>query len=192
MLKYIRWFPKFLPLVTAKIPSVADALHYGQKSLIIKAVTDSALKGDIMKIKYIIGDKYTEPEVHLCVREKNREAEALYEAVETLLELRIVGYKGQESEFLLPAEIVRIYSENKKVFARTAEGCYEVKDRLYMLEEQLREQKFVRISNSELVNVQQIEKFDMSYAGTIQVRMKNGDVTYVSRRFVRKIKEVLC
>ena len=60
-----------------------------------------------------------------------------------------------------------------------------------MLEEQLREQKFVRISNSELVNVQQIEKLDMSYAGTIQMKMRNGDVTYVSRRFVRKIKEVL-
>jgi DNA-binding LytR/AlgR family response regulator len=145
-----------------------------------------------MKIKYIIGDKYTEPEVHLCVKEKNREATELYEAIEKLLELRIVGYRGQETELLSPVQIVRIYSENKKVFARTCEECYEVKDRLYVLEEQLKEQKFVRISNSELVNVQQIEKFDMSYAGTIQVRMKNGEVTYVSRRFVRKIKDALC
>ncbi|MBR2409439.1 MAG: LytTR family transcriptional regulator [Lachnospiraceae bacterium] len=145
-----------------------------------------------MKIKYIIKEKYPEPEIHLCVREKNRETEGIYEAIEKLFELRIVGYKGQESEILSPAQIVWIYSENKKVFARTAMECYEVKDRLYVLEELLSEQKFVRISNSELVNVQQIEKFDMSYVGTIQVRMKNGDVTYVSRRFVRKIKEVLC
>ena len=145
-----------------------------------------------MKIKYIIGDKYTEPEVHLCVKEKNREATEAYEAIEKLFELRIVGYRGQETELLVPTRIVRIYSENKKVFARTTGECYEVKERLYVLEEMLSEQKFVRISNSELVNVQQIEKLDMSYAGTIQVRMKNGDVTYVSRRFVRKIKEVLC
>ena len=145
-----------------------------------------------MKIKYIIGDKYAEPEVHLCVKEKNREATEAYEAIEKLFELRIVGYKGPESELLSPTEIVRIYSENKKVFARTAENTFEVRDRLYVLEAQLEKQKFVRISNSELVNVQQIEKFDMSYAGTIQVRMKNGDVTYVSRRFVRKIKEGLC
>ena len=144
-----------------------------------------------MKIKYIIGDKYTEPEVHLCVKEMNREAEEAYEAIEKLFEARIVGYKGQESELLSPAQIVRIYSENKKVFARTAEDTFEVRDRLYVLEEQLARQKFVRISNSELVNVQQIEKLDMSYAGTIQMRMRNGDVTYVSRRFVRKIKEVL-
>ena len=145
-----------------------------------------------MKIKYIIGDAYTEPEVHLCVKEKNREAKEAYEAIEKLFEFRLVGYRGQESELLAPVQIVRISSENKKVYVRTAEACYEVKDRLYVLEEQLKEQKFARISNSELVNVQQIEKLDMSYAGTIQVRMKNGDVTYVSRRFVRKIKEVLC
>ena len=145
-----------------------------------------------MKIKYIIGDKYPDPEVHLCVKEKNREATEIYEAIEKLFELRIVCYRGQKSELLSPTQIIRIYSENKKVYVRTAEDCYEVKDRLYVLEEQLKEQRFVRISNSELVNLQQIEKLDMSFAGTIQVRMRNGDVTYVSRRFVRKIKEVLC
>ena len=144
-----------------------------------------------MKIKYIIGEKYTEPEVHFCVKERSRETEELYGAIEKLLELRIVGCRGQESEILSPAQIVRIYSESKKVYARTAEERYEIKERLYVLEEMLREQKFVRISNSELVNVQQIEKLDMSYAGTIQMKMRNGDVTYVSRRFVRKIKEVL-
>ena len=145
-----------------------------------------------MKIKYIIEDRYAEPEIHLCVSEKNREAKEAYEAIEKLFELRMACYRGQESELLTPAQIVRIYSENKKVFARTSEECFEVKDRLYVLEEQMEKQKFVRISNSELVNMQQIEKFDMSYAGTIQVRMKNGDVTYVSRRFVRKIKDALC
>ncbi len=144
-----------------------------------------------MKIKYIIGDKYSEPEVHLCVKEKNRESEELYMAIEKFSELRLTGYKGRESELLSLAEIVRIYSENKKVFARTAEDTFEVRDRLYVLEEQLEKQKFVRISNSELVNVQQIQKLDMSIVGTIQMRMRNGDVTYVSRRFVQKIKEML-
>lgn len=145
-----------------------------------------------MKIKYIMNEKYTEPEIHLCIKEKNREAAEVFGAIEKLFELRIAGYQGQESELLSPTEIVRIYSENKKVFVRTADKCYEVKERLYVLEEQLKEQRFVRISNSEIVNVPQIERLDMSYAGTIQMQMRNGDVTYVSRRFVRKIKEVLC
>ena len=64
-----------------------------------------------MKIKYIIGDKYPEPEVHLCVKEKNRETDELYKAIEKLLELRIIGYKGQESELLSPMGIVDLLGE---------------------------------------------------------------------------------
>ncbi|MBR6627716.1 MAG: LytTR family transcriptional regulator [Lachnospiraceae bacterium] len=145
-----------------------------------------------MKVIYEILEKYTEPEVHLCVRERNRETEELFRAIEQLTETRIVGYRGQVSELLSPGRIVRIYAESKKVFVRTEEECFEVKDRLYVLEEQLKEQKFVRISNSELVNVQQIAQLDMSYAGTIRMQMRNGDVTFVSRRYVKKIKDVLC
>ena len=145
-----------------------------------------------MKVIYEFLEKYTEPEVHLCVRERNRETEELFRAIEQLTETRIVGYRGQVSELLSPGRIVRIYAESKKVFVRTEEECFEVKDRLYVLEEQLKEQKFVRISNSELVNVQQIAQLDMSYAGTIRMQMRNGDVTFVSRRYVKKIKDVLC
>lgn len=145
-----------------------------------------------MKVIYEILEKYTEPEVHLCVRERNRETEELFRAIEQLTETRIVGYRGQVSELLSPGRIVRIYAGSKKVFVRTAEECFEVKDRLYVLEEQLKEQKFVRISNSELVNVQQIAQLDMGYAGTIRMQMRNGDVTFVSRRYVKKIKDVLC
>ncbi len=145
-----------------------------------------------MKVIYEIMEKYKEPEVHLCVQEKTRDTEELFRAIKQLTEMRIVGYRGQVSELLSPGRIVRIYAESKKVFVRTAEECYEVKDRLYVLEEQLKEQKFVRISNSELVNVQQIAQLDMSYAGTIRMQMRNGDVTFVSRRYMRKIKDVLC
>ena len=86
---------------------------------------------------------------------------------------------------------MRIYSENKKVYVRTKEERFEVRDRLYVLEDMLREKGFVRISNSEIVNISQIEKLDMSYAGTIKMYMKNGDETFVSRRYVSRIKEVL-
>ena len=59
------------------------------------------------------------------------------------------------------------------------------------MEERLDSGMFVRISNSEIVNIEQIEKLDMSHAGTIKMYLKNQDETYVSRRYVSKIKEVL-
>ncbi len=144
-----------------------------------------------MKIKFDIQEKYTEPEIHLCSREKNREILELYETLENLLDVKIKGYRQQEVKVLAVSEIVRIYSSNKKVYVRNKEECYEVRERLYTLEEQLAEKGFVRISNSEIVNVQQITKLDMGYSGTIKMYLKNGDETYVSRRYVRKMKEML-
>ena len=144
-----------------------------------------------MKIRFDIQEKYNEIEIHLCNSEKNKELLSLKEMLENLLDTKIRVYKEQESRMLVPSKIVRIYSANKKVYIRTMDDCYEVKDRIYTLEEQLDGRGFVRISNSEIVNIEQIEKLDMSYSGTIKMYMKNQYETYVSRRYVSKIKEEL-
>lgn len=144
-----------------------------------------------MKIKFDIQDKYEEIEIHLCSKEKNSEILGIHEALVNLLDIKIRVHKEQEVKTVVPSQIIRIYSENKRVYIRTKEDCYQVKERLYTLEEQLKDKEFVRISNSEIVNIQQIEKLDMSHAGTIKMYMKNQDTTYVSRRYVSKIKEVL-
>ena len=49
----------------------------------------------------------------------------------------------------------------------------------------------MRISNSEIVNLKKVRGFDLSFAGTICVSLSDGSVTYVSRRYVSKIKQVL-
>lgn len=144
-----------------------------------------------MKIIYDIQEKYEEIEIHLCNRERSAELFEIRSLLENILGTKIKVHKNQEYKTVLPAEIVRIYSQNKRVYVRTQNECYEVNDRIYVLEELLQDRGFVRISNSELVNVRQIEKMDMSYAGTIKMLLKNGDETYVSRRYMKKIKDVL-
>lgn len=144
-----------------------------------------------MKLLFVIHEKYKEPEIHICSDKKSREICDIRDLLEKMLCTQITAYREQEAKTLPAFEIVRIYSENKKVFARTAGETYEVRDRLYRLEEIFCDKGFVRISNSEIVNLSQIDRFDMGYTGTIRVYLKNGDETYVSRRYVAKIKEVL-
>lgn len=144
-----------------------------------------------MKIKFDIQDKYKDIEIHLCNKEKNSEILGIHQTLVNLLDMKIRVHKEHESKVVVPSQIIRIYSQNKKVYVRTKDDCYEVKERLYTLEEQLKDRDFVRISNSEIVNIEQIEKLDMSHVGTIKMYMKNQDETYVSRRYVSKIKEVL-
>ena len=144
-----------------------------------------------MKIKFDIQSKYQDIEIHLCNKEKSKELLNIHETIVNLLDVKIRVQKEQQSKVVVPSQIIRIYSENKKVYIRTRDDHYEVKERLYTLEEQLKDRGFVRISNSEIVNIEQIEKLDMSHAGTIKMYLKNQDETYVSRRYVSKIKEVL-
>lgn len=144
-----------------------------------------------MKIRFEIHDAYKEPELHICVNRDSEEARALKDTLEKLLLSTVTVRRDREIKAARAADIVRVYSESKRVYARIGKETYEIRDRLYALEDRLKEQGFVRISNSELVNVSRIEKLDMGYTGTIKICLKNGDETFVSRRYVSSIKKVL-
>lgn len=101
------------------------------------------------------------------------------------------GFRDNTLEVLEQSDIFRIYASAGKVFAATAKGEYSLRLRLYELEERLDQNQFVRISNSEIINLKKVKKFDLSFTGTICVSMTDGTVTYVSRRYVNKIKQVL-
>ena len=66
-----------------------------------------------------------------------------------------------------------------------------LKKRLYELEELLDKTKFVRISNSEIINLKKVKHFDLSITWTICVRLSDGTAAYVSRRYINKIKKIL-
>lgn len=103
----------------------------------------------------------------------------------------IAGFKDDCVEVLDESKIVRIFAESSKVYAEINNNQYEVKLRLYELENRLNKNTFVRISNSEIVNLKKVQSFDLSISGTICVKLLNGSVTYVSRRYVAKIKKSL-
>ena len=62
---------------------------------------------------------------------------------------------------------------------------------LYELEGKLDRHTFVRISNSEIVNLRKVAALDLSLTGTIRLKLTDGTVCYASRRYVKKIKEAL-
>lgn len=103
----------------------------------------------------------------------------------------LLGFREGTAVPLEPEAILRFYGEEKEVRAQTADGVYTMRLRLYELEERLAGRRFVRISHSEIVNLRQVTALDLSLTGTIRMTLRGGVVTYVSRRYVKKIKEVL-
>ena len=143
-----------------------------------------------MKVELRLEPK--EQEVTVVVR-----APALTPEVETLLERlkghqQLVGFAPDGTAVPLEIrDILRFYGEDKGVLAQTAEGVYDLRERLYELEARLDRHTFVRISHSEIVNLRKVTALDLSLTGTIKMTLAEGVVCYVSRRYVKKIKEAL-
>ena len=68
---------------------------------------------------------------------------------------------------------------------------FDLKERLYELEARLDRHTFVRISQSEIVNLTKVTALDLTLTGTIKMTLAGDTVCYVSRRYVKKIKEAL-
>ena len=87
--------------------------------------------------------------------------------------------------------MIRIYLNSGKVVAVTDKGEYILRLRLYEIEKLLLTDQFIRISNSEIINLKKVNNFDLSFTGTICVKLSNGVTTYVSRRYVPKLRKIL-
>ena len=103
----------------------------------------------------------------------------------------ITGFHNDLAEILSPDNIIRIYAAGGKTFAAANGKDCVLRQRLYELEEHLSKHGFVRISNSEIINLHKVRNFDLSLSGTICVKLSDATAAYVSRRYVSKIKQVL-
>ncbi|MDD9150578.1 MULTISPECIES: LytTR family DNA-binding domain-containing protein [unclassified Sporolactobacillus] len=103
----------------------------------------------------------------------------------------IMGYAGDRLKPLNPAEIIRFFTESKGVRAQTAEQVCEVRERLYQLEELLDPGLFIRISNSEIVNLHMIRDLELTFNGTYKINLQHSVSTYTSRRYVNHLRRRL-
>ncbi len=146
-----------------------------------------------MKLNIDIDAGAKEPEIMITTAHITEDVNRVIDFVSRLdyAPTTISGIREDKVELLDLDAIVNIYAEDSKVFAQTDKGTYQIRLRLYEAEERLDSSKFVRISNSEIVNLKKVKSLDLSFVGTICMELSNGTVSYVSRRYVPKIKKVL-
>lgn len=147
-----------------------------------------------MKVGINIDRSVEEVEVLITAQEQNRTVDALYEHIvgfdkESFETLTV--YKDDIVQIVNVTDVFRIYTGNQKVYIQTHQGEYVIRYRLYELEAALDKKQFLRISNSEIVNVKKIRDIDLSITGRICIRFADNTQTYVSRRYIPKIKKSL-
>lgn len=144
-----------------------------------------------MKFRLII-DKEKDEEVVATVHNRT----ALIDEIEVLLLQhagadRIIGYTGDDIKILSVSEIQCITVLDGKTFAiDSGNRRYRLKQRLYELEAIL-PSSFIRINKSALANERALERFAVTYAGSVDAVFKCGFKEYVSRRCFSEIKRRL-
>ena len=144
-----------------------------------------------MKVEFKLQPGLEEPKVVIVASEETEQLQQLAQYLAKLDLSPIPALAGERTVLLQREDILRFYADGKGVSAQTAKGIYAVRQRLYELEERLDGHTFVRISNSEIINLKKITALDLKLSGTIRITLEGGVVTYASRRYVKKIKQAL-
>ena len=103
----------------------------------------------------------------------------------------ILGKDDNKISVINVDEIMYIYSENQCNFCKTEKGTFKISEKLYDLESKLPRDKFIRISNSAIINIKYVDCFDVGIVGTILVKFIDKSTEYVSRRRVKDVMKFL-
>lgn len=145
-----------------------------------------------MKVKLAISPDIVEDLVTIEAQVMSEQVTHLVSYIQNLDKQRssLTVKKGEQVYLVEHDEIVRLYLEDKVLQVETVENVYTSNLRLYQVKEDL-PANFLQISQSEIIHIKQLDHLELTSNGLVKLVMKNGSVTYSSRRYLKVIKERL-
>lgn len=147
-----------------------------------------------MKINTNISKEFNEVKITIEAPELNQDLQLIIDTlsnIESKNTQQIVGYLDNKVYIIPIDDVICFYSDEKHNYCQTAQNNYKLRNTLYELEEKLDKDNWIRISNSCIVNFNQVNYFDMGTIGSIVVVLKNGTVKDVSKRKIKEITKIL-
>ena len=144
-----------------------------------------------MKIRIELDDGLDEIEVVIRAGQLSAELEQIQQALSQVNRPQLVFYKGNREYFLDLTDILFFETDGSRVFGHSRDNAYEVKFKLYELEDCL-PPYFCRISKSSIVNTRSIYSLEKSFSGTSIIRFYDTvKQIHVSRHYYQLLKEKL-
>ena len=137
---------------------------------------------------YTYIEKDHEEEVLIYAHEKSQ----LVLDIENIVKsssVELKGYYNDEIIIINPIDVSCFISEANKVYAMIGDKRYQIRYRLYQLEEMEINKNFIKINQSCYANIKRIKKFESTITGALKVIFNNGYVDYISRRELKNVKE---
>lgn len=107
-----------------------------------------------------------------------------------VMEETLYEEKRRMERFTLDA-VLYFEAVDEHVFAYTTQKEYELKRRLYEIEEQYKKKDFVRCSKSVVLNLMQLGSISPALNGRFYAHMKNGEKLMISRQYAPVIRKIV-
>ncbi|MEH7085556.1 LytTR family DNA-binding domain-containing protein [Neobacillus drentensis] len=106
-------------------------------------------------------------------------------------DLIVLGYNNDRVHRINLSDIYYFEAVDGKVFSYCKDNVFEVKQKLYELEELCKEKNCFRASKSTILNIAKISSIYPSISGRFEAVLENGERAVVSRQYVPVLKKML-
>lgn len=103
----------------------------------------------------------------------------------------VIGYNDGAIHRISPRDIYYFDTADNKTFAYCNCMVYEIRRKLYELEEALGGGDFLRISKSAILNIKKIRSVSPAFSGRFEALLDNGEKIIISRQYVPDLKKKL-
>ena len=142
-----------------------------------------------MKVRIELDPQMDEPEMIIRAPRLTEDVARLQQLILEQKMTPLTFYKDRSEYFVDVSEILFFETDGEKIYGHTKEEAYEVRQKLYELEEIL-PIAFCRISKSTIVNTKQIYAIEKSFSGTSTVNFyQTHKQVHVSRHYYQLLKE---
>jgi len=143
-----------------------------------------------MKISLEEISKQLEEEILIRCHEVDEEIHEIMGKLkaETLV---ILGYQNEKVHRINMKDIYYFEAVDGRVFAYCSNDVFEVKQKLYELEDLCHETSCFRASKSTILNITKISSVHPSVSGRFEAVLDNGERTVISRQYVPVLKNML-
>lgn len=104
---------------------------------------------------------------------------------------QLTGYENSQIHQIPLRDIYYFESVDNKVYAYLKNEVYELKNKLYELEELYDKRYFFRCSKSVIINLRKIEYVKPALNGRFTAKLLNGEEIIISRQYVPTLKKKL-
>lgn len=143
-----------------------------------------------MKVSTKIDQNAQTPNIVIFAKQKTAKIVYLEHEIQSVINHSSLFVKNQEDyqQIELP-NIDRFYTEEHAIYCQVNGQHYKTQKRIYELADFLPESLFIQISQSEIINRHFIQCFRLSKTGAYEVILRDGQTTFASRRYTRRIKK---